>query len=105
MELLKLGRSCVGDGAELHFPFLPNYPLIAQPFSHTRRCLRFARRPDKDIDHMPRASIREHRKGAALNNIQASTEKGEAVARKIAYGKSKMDLAIEPCFYRVLIRG
>jgi hypothetical protein len=105
MELLKVHRVYVRDGAEFLFALSPINPSKALPGTCARRTVPFPCGPDEYIDWVSVALIDEHCDGVAINNIYAPTLQRETVVCEIAHRNSKPGSALEPSLHKALILG
>src|SRR5260370_22090675 len=105
LELLKVGRGCVGDGAEFYSAFSPINPLIALPGPCMRSGVPFPCGPDEYVNTMSGACIDEHRDGALIDNVKAPTLQRESVVCEIACRERKCESTLEPSLHGLFIVG
>ncbi|PYT64729.1 MAG: hypothetical protein DMG39_31230 [Acidobacteria bacterium] len=105
VEMLKVRRVYVRNGAEFLFAFSPIHPSKALPGTCARWTVPFPCGPDEYINWTSVTLVDEHRDGVAFNNIYAPTFQRETVVCEITHRNSKPGSTVEPSLHNALIVG
>src|SRR5690348_7464664 len=105
-KLVQIRNGDVRDRTVFHPLMTPVQPLISLPQSRrVNRRVRLFGGQNKHVDEMLAPGVDKHRYVLTTQNVQTPANQGKPVIGKVLDRRREIQLAVEPGFYRVLVRG
>ena len=104
-KLLQIVLVHVGDGPVIEIRIKPMHKMVALTvYRVSGRCRAWSLGPNKQINEMLAPLVDQCGDRSVVEIIQATAQQRKAFATKIDNRRRKIELGIQPRFYRVLIR-